>query len=302
MLRGLFELKRTLNHKIDINYRILFADAKPALEVRLAGQTATSKGDGAISECVIAADGNYSAYSCQNANASTVAFPVSEIAKKDQFDSPIQETPLKTYDVVLDNKQGTEEQTLVKTYTVAKSAASTWNVEAGVSVSVEYSNTATVKVGMVFEHEVSFGLTLGFSFTFGYSKTSTESETDSLQIRLVAPAGGNASATFVQQLVPRRVRWKATFATRGHVGVMFQEETVNDVDLARVLTEEQRSIYGFGVIDYGERPVVIARISSYRPTEGREDEHTIRQPGEMRGPNSFQSKSFDKKDDDLKND
>ena len=199
MLQGLFELKRTLNHKIDINYRIVFVDAKPALEVRLAGQTATSKGDGAISECVIAADGNYSAYSCQNANVSTVAFPVSEIAKKDQFDSPIEETPLKTYDVVLDNKQGTEEQTLVKTYTVAKSAASTWNVEAGVSVSVMYSNTATVKVGTVFEHEVSFGFTLGFSFTFGYSKTSTESETDSLQIRLVAPAGGNTSATFVQQ-------------------------------------------------------------------------------------------------------
>ena len=95
---------------------------------------------------------------------------------------------------------------------------------------------------------------------------------------------------------------KALFATRGHVGVMFQEETVNGVDLARVLTEEQRSIYGFGVIDYGERPVVIGRISSYRPAKGREDEHTIRQPGEMRGPKSFDSKSFDKKDDDLKND
>ena len=59
-----------------------------------------------------------------------------------------------------------------------------------------------------------------------------------------------------------KVKWRARFHADGEALIGYGGTFKKIVDLSRVLTYDQRELYAFGTIDYGEQPTVITRTKT----------------------------------------
>ena len=122
-----------------------------------------------------------------------------------------------------------------------------------INVKLQYSILAvTVKT--------SFQLSLGRSFTKGYTETVSDTETEGFDISATAPKGTKTEVRFFTSDIPLKVKWRANFFADGDVLIDYGGVGIKkSVHLSRLLSYEQRRLFAFGTLDYGERPTIIAR-------------------------------------------
>lgn len=206
---------------------------------------------------------------------------VKEMDKQIQSEEPIHEEPYSDWDIVCDNTHGWREITCEKSYEETIGFEESWTTEHGfdlsTTVGTEFESSAIfAKATYVFE------LNTGYSFTSSYTSTQTSEVTEGFNIIVPVPVGAKVEVRLFKSMMPVMVKWRSVFAAEGYVLVDFGSILQKKFHLSQVMTYEQRQLYAFGTIDYGERPTLIARInvmdedgnvieSDEQETEGKSD-------------------------------
>ena len=172
---------------------------------------------------------------------------------------PILEEPFGAWDLLCDNYFGGAEQVCTKTFSESAGFQETFSTTHGISTTVTIGIEVTTNF-LVVKSTKSFETSLGYSFTKGYSKTYTDTKSEGFRISATAPKGTKTEVRFFTSDIPVKVKWRANFFADGDVLIDYGGVGIKkSVHLSRLLGYEQRRLFAFGTIDYGERPTVIAR-------------------------------------------
>ena len=178
-----------------------------------------------------------------------------------ESEEPIQEEPYANWDVLCDNYFGDGDLDCRKIFSETIGSSETFTTEHGVNIGVKIGLEITNDFLFV-KSKKTFELSLGYSFTHGYSSTSSESKTEEFWMSTTAHTGTKVEVRFFKSDQPVKVKWRARFHADGEALIRYGGTFEKIVDLSRVLTYDQRELYAFGTIDYGERPTVIARTKT----------------------------------------
>ena len=178
-----------------------------------------------------------------------------------ESEEPIQEEPYANWDVLCDNYFGDGDLDCRKVFSETIGSEETFTTEHGVNIGVKIGLEITNDFLFV-KSKKTFELSLGYSFTHGYSSTSSESKTETFWMSTTAHTGTKVEVRFFKSDQPVKVKWRARFHADGEALIRYGGTFEKIVDLSRVLTYDQRELYAFGTIDYGERPTVIARTKT----------------------------------------
>ena len=178
-----------------------------------------------------------------------------------ESEEPIKEEPFANFDVLCDNYFGDGDLVCRKIFSETIGSEETFTTTHGVNIGV--------KIGLEVENNYiyakskkTFELSVGYSFTHGYSSTTSESKTEEFTMTTSAKTGTKIEVRFFKSDQPLKVKWRARFHADGEVLIRYGGTFEKMVDLSRVLTYDQRELYAFGTIDYGERPTMIARTKT----------------------------------------
>ena len=188
-----------------------------------------------------------------------VELVMKSIEKLLETDEPVRETLFGDWDLLCDNYFGAADLSCTKTFSesagFSETFSTTHGVTAGVKIGIEVKNNF-----LFAESTKSFEASLGYSFTSGYSKTTSETVTEGFRISLTAPSGTKAEVRFFTSDIPVRIKWRANFFADGDVLIDYGGVGIRkSIHLSRLLSYDQRKLFAFGTIDYGERPTIIAR-------------------------------------------
>ena len=172
---------------------------------------------------------------------------------------PILETPFGKWDLLCDNYFGGADLSCAKSFSESAQFSETFSTTHGVNVGVKVGlevegNALFVKSKKTFE------TSLGYSWTSGYSETTSNTMTDGFDISLSAKPGTKGEVRFFKSDIPVKVKWRANFFADGDVLIDYGGVGIKKArHLSRLLSYDQRKLFAFGTIDYGERPTIIAR-------------------------------------------
>ena len=184
-----------------------------------------------------------------------VELVLGSIEKLLETEEPVREKPFGKWDLLCDNYFGGSDQVCTKTFSESAGFQKTISTEHGVSTSVKHGG----EVGNDFFKRV-FEIDYARSFTKGYSETTTEEKSEGFEISITAPKGTKGEVRFFTSDIPVKVKWRANFFADGDVLIDYGGVGIKkSVHLSRLLTYDQRKVFAFGTIDYGERPTIIAR-------------------------------------------
>ena len=182
------------------------------------------------------------------------------IEKLLETEEPIQETPFGKWDLLCDNYFGGADLSCSKSFSESAEFSETFSITHGIDVGVSFSLGVEVSALAVTSLK-TFEASFGYSWTYGYSETITDTMTDGFDISLSAKPGTKAEVRFFKSDIPVKVKWRVNFFADGDVLIDFGDGVgINKtLHLSRLLSYDQRKLFAFGTIDYGERPTIIAR-------------------------------------------
>ena len=175
-----------------------------------------------------------------------------------ETDEPIREEPFGSWDLLCNNYFGGADLSCAKTFSESVGNSDTFSTTHGVSVGVTLGFEAKSSF-LVGEVTTKFSASLGYSFTAGFSKTTTTTVSEGFRITLTATPGTKAEVRFFKSDIPVRVKWRANFFADGDVIIDYGGVGIRKtIHLSRLLSYDQRKLFAFGTIDYGERPTISA--------------------------------------------
>ena len=179
------------------------------------------------------------------------------------------EEPLESTDIACDNTFGATDLPCSKEYTETTGFEESWSTEHGFNLEVTIG--ASFEAGALFaKATTTFELSLGYSFTSGYSKVESYERSETFNVEATVPPGHTTEVRFFKAQVPVQIKWRATIFASGYVLIDIVDEAEESLlsepaklHLTRMLSANERELFAFGTIDYGERPTLIARIKTY---------------------------------------
>jgi hypothetical protein len=249
-------------------------------------KSVNSQGVQSIKNCTLATSPKFrkETFGCQDLASlpdDYLDLEVQSIDRQLQTEEPIQEEPATDFDIINDNIHGSEPKTVGKEYSVSTSFDQTWSTEHGLDISTTIG--AEYETGAVLaKATTSFELSIGYSFASGYEKSTGESVTETFSVSTTAAPGTIVETRFYKSYMPVEVKWRADIFAHGVVHV---KEVLQNPGLAvpknivQLLPYDERKLFAFGTLDYGERKTMIAR-SYTRDASGNlvtqsEDEHEV---------------------------
>ena len=178
-----------------------------------------------------------------------------------ESEEPILEEPYTEWDMLCDNYFGDGDLDCRKVFSETTGSSETYTTTHGVNIGVKIGLEVTSDLLFV-KSKKTFEFSVGYSFTHGYTTTSSDSETETFWMSTTAHTGTKVEVRFFKSDQSVKVKWRARFHADGEVLIRYGGTFEKIVDLSRVLTYDQRELYAFGTIDYGERPTVIARTQT----------------------------------------
>ena len=170
----------------------------------------------------------------------------------------LQKVPFGKWNLLCDNTNGGAELSCQKDFSESAGFTRTYSTEHGVSAGVRMQLEWTSKA-LVAESTKQFEISLGYSFNWGYSHSREEVKTEGFQIQMKVQKGTKAEVHFFKGSIPVKIKWRAHFFADGDVLIDYGSVGIKKkVHLSQLLSYEQRKVFAFGTIDYGERPTIIA--------------------------------------------
>ena len=186
---------------------------------------------------------------------------VQSIDRQLETEEPIQEEPATDFDIINDNIHGSEPKTVGKEYSVSTSFDETWSTEHGLDITATIG--AEFEAGALFaKATISFELSIGYSFASGYEKSTGESVTETFSVETTAAPGTTVETRFYKSYMPVEVKWRADIFAHGLVHVkevLHNPGFATPKNIVQLLSYDERKLFAFGTLDYGERKTMIAR-------------------------------------------
>ena len=186
---------------------------------------------------------------------------VQSIDRQLQTEEPIQEEPATDFDILNDNIHGSEPKTVGKEYSVSTSFDETWSTDHGLDITTTIG--AEFEAGALFaKAKTTFELSIGYSFASGYEKSTGESVTETFSVETTAAPGTTVETRFYKSYMPVEVKWRADIFAHGVVHVkerFFSSDPTVPKNIVELLSYDERKLFAFGTLDYGERKTMIAR-------------------------------------------
>jgi hypothetical protein len=186
---------------------------------------------------------------------------VQSIDRQLETEEPIQEEPATDFDILNDNIHGSEPKTVGKEYSVSTSFDETWSTEHGLDITATIG--AEFEAGALFaKATTSFELSIGYSFASGYEKSTGESVTETFSVETTAAPGTTVETRFYKSYMPVEVKWRADIFAHGLVHVkevLHNPGFATPKNIVQLLSYDERKLFAFGTLDYGERKTMIAR-------------------------------------------
>ena len=237
-----------------------------ALDISAYGNSVNSEGNQGPKECTLTVNPSSSSqesYSCTavaTAPDNQVELEMRSMEKLLESTEPIKEEPESSFDIMIDNQFGNTDLVLSKSYEVTVSFGESWSTEHGVDITVTIG--AEFEAGALFaKATTSFELAVGYSFSSGYEKSISKEVTEAFEVEGTAEPGTKLEVRLFKSQMPVEVKWRAELFALGHVTISTGGKSV-DKPLVELLSDEQRKLFAFGSIDYGERKTVIARSNT----------------------------------------
>ena len=179
------------------------------------------------------------------------------------------EEPFSDWDVACDNTFGATDLSCGKEFTESTSFEESWNTEHGFNLQVTVG--AEFEAGGLFaKASTTFELSTGYSFASGYSKSKSYERSEAFPVNTDVPPGHKTEVRFYKSQIPVQIKWRATIFASGYVLIDVLDEAGESLlsepvklHITQMLSASERELFAFGIIDYGERPTLIARIVTY---------------------------------------
>ena len=183
---------------------------------------------------------------------------VTSINRLFQTEDTILEEAFGDWDVFCDNYLGDGDLTCAKEFSETIGSDTTFSTEHGVDISVTFGLEFTSNALFAMSTK-TFEISAGYSYTQGYSQTTSSEKSEAFSVEVNAESGTKVEVRLFKSDIPTKVKWRAKFLADGNVLIRYGTAFNKIVDLSRVLEFDQREIFAFGTIDYGERQTIIAR-------------------------------------------
>ena len=274
-----------IGEKIDCNL-IKINDKVGTYTVYAVAKSVNSQGVSGIKNCTLSTTYylRLETYVCED----IASFPdnyldlvVQSIDRLLETEEPIQEEAATDFDIINDNIHGSEPKTVGKEYSVSTSFDESWSTEHGLDISTTIG--AEFEVGAIFSKATtSFELSIGYSFTSGYEKSVGESVTETFSVSTTAAPGTTVETRFYKSYMPVEVKWRADIFAHGVVHVKestLAKDPTTQKNIIELLSYDERKLFAFGTLDYGERKTMIARSyttdANGNLVNQSEDEHDV---------------------------
>ena len=247
-------------------HALWFTDLHSMYVVYAYAKSINSQGVQSIKNCTLGTTPThrYETYNCVDLASlpdDYLDLVVQSIDRQLQTEEPIQEEPATNFDIINDNIHGSEPKTVEKEYSVSTSFDQTWSTEHGLDVTATIG--AEFEAGTLFaKATTTFELSIGYSFTSGYSKSVGESVTETFRDSTTAAPGTIVETRFYKSYMPVEVKWRADIFAHGvvHVNEGFVSSgPATPKNIVELLSYDERKLFAFGTLDYGERKTMIAR-------------------------------------------